>query len=107
MNTPTANRNLHRVKRILWMLMGVWAVVTVARFYNGIGATSALTDVAPWGFWIAFDVMAGVALAAGGFVLAAAVYIFGLEKYHDFARPAILTALLGYIAACRGISGTR
>jgi Ni/Fe-hydrogenase subunit HybB-like protein len=103
MNTPTANRNLYRVKRILWMLMGVWAVVTVARFYNGIGATSALTDVAPWGFWIAFDVMAGVALAAGGFVLAAAVYIFGLEKYHDFARPAILTALLGYIAVAVGL----
>ncbi len=83
--------------------MGVWAVVTVARFANGIGATSGLTDVAPWGFWIAFDVMAGVALAAGGFVLAAAVYIFGLEKYHDFARPAILTALLGYIAVAVGL----
>jgi Ni/Fe-hydrogenase subunit HybB-like protein len=103
MTTPTFNRNLHRVKAVLWMLMGVWAVVTAARFYNGIGATSGLTDVAPWGFWIAFDVMAGVALAAGGFVLAAAVYIFGLEKYHDFARPAILTALLGYIAVAVGL----
>jgi hypothetical protein len=47
--------------------------------------------------------MAGVALAAGGFVVAAAVYIFGLHKYHDFARPAILTALLGYIAVAVGL----
>jgi len=59
------------VKLLLWAIMGVWAVVTVARFTHGIGATSGLTDVAPWGFWIAFDVMAGVALAAGGFVVAA------------------------------------
>ena len=99
----TANPKLERVKTILWAVMGVWAVVTVARFTHGLGATSALTDVAPWGFWIAFDVMAGVALAAGGFVIAATVYIFGLQKYHRFARPAILTALLGYIAVAVGL----
>ncbi len=103
MSDAASNQNLKRVKTALWMGMGVWTVVTVARFWNGIGATSGLTDVAPWGFWIAFDVMAGVALAAGGFVLAAAVYIFGLHKYHDFARPAILTALLGYIAVAVGL----
>jgi Ni/Fe-hydrogenase subunit HybB-like protein len=103
MSSGSSNHNLRRVKTVLWMVMGVWTVVTVARFYNGIGATSGLTDAAPWGFWIAFDVMAGVALAAGGFVLAAAVYIFGLHKYHDFARPAILTALLGYIAVAVGL----
>lgn len=103
MSASINNKNLDRVKTLLWMIMGVWTVVTIARFGNGIGATSGLTDVAPWGFWIAFDVMAGVALAAGGFVLAAAVYIFGLHKYHDFARPAILTALLGYIAVAVGL----
>lgn len=103
MQPAKANRVLVRVKTILWAVMGVWMVVTVARFANGLGATSALTDVAPWGFWIAFDVMAGVALAAGGFVIAAVVYIFGLEKYHQFARPAILTALLGYIAVAVGL----
>lgn len=95
--------NLERVKTVLWALLGVWAVVTVARFAHGMGATTGLTDVAPWGFWIAFDVMAGVALAAGGFVIAAAVYIFGLTKYHALARPAILTALLGYIAVAVGL----
>lgn len=103
MQSATANGALERVKTILWAVMGVLAVVTIARFANGLGATSALTDAAPWGFWIAFDVMAGVALAAGGFVIAAAVYIFGLEKYHQFARPAILTALLGYIAVAVGL----
>ena len=103
MTHNTANPTLERVKTLLWAVIGVWAAVTVARFRHGIGATSGLTDVAPWGFWIAFDVMAGVALAAGGFVSAALVYIFGIERFHSFARPAILTALLGYIAVAVGL----
>lgn len=96
-------QHLEHVKTLLWALMGLWAVVTAARFRYGIGATSGLTDVAPWGFWIAFDVMAGVALAAGGFVTAALAYIFGLQRYHGYARPAILTALLGYMAVATGL----
>ncbi len=103
MDSATARRHLEQFKTLLWAAMGLWAVVTVARFWHGIGATSGLTDVSPWGFWIAFDVMAGVALAAGGFVVAALVYVLGLERYHAFARPAILTALLGYIAVAVGL----
>jgi Ni/Fe-hydrogenase subunit HybB-like protein len=37
-----------------------------------------------------------VALAAGGYVTAAAVYIFGMKKYHSALRPAVLTGFLGY-----------
>jgi Ni/Fe-hydrogenase subunit HybB-like protein len=91
------------VKTILWALVGVLMVVTVARFSRGLGATTSLSDVTPWGFWIAFDVMAGVALAAGGFTVAAVVYIFRIERYRSFARPAILTALLGYAAVTVGL----
>ena len=97
------SRSFSVVKSILWGIVGVWAVVTVVRYVHGLGATTGLTDVTPWGLWIAFDVMAGVALAAGGFVLAATVYIFGLERYRPFVRPAILTAFLGYIAVAVGL----
>ncbi len=97
------NTRLAIVKTVLWTLVGVLAAVTVARFARGLGAATALTDATPWGFWIAFDVMSGVALAAGGFVMAATVYIFGGEKYRPFVRPAILTALLGYIAVAVGL----
>ncbi len=90
-------------KTMLWALVGVLAVVTVARFTRGLGAVTNLSDAAPWGLWIAFDVMAGVALAAGGFTLAAAVYIFRLERYRRFTRPAILTAFLGYVAVAVGL----
>jgi Ni/Fe-hydrogenase subunit HybB-like protein len=91
------------VKTILWAIVGILSVVTVARFSSGLGATTGLSDVTPWGFWIAFDVMAGVALAAGGFTLAATVYIFRIERYQSFTRPAILTALLGYVAVTAGL----
>ena len=97
------NTRLAVVKTVLWALVGVLVAVTAARFLRGLGATTALSDAAPWGIWIAFDVMSGVALAAGGFVLAATVYIFGGEKYRAFVRPAILTALLGYIAVAVGL----
>lgn len=94
---------LRILKTVLWAFVGVLAVVTVARFARGLGATTNLSDTTPWGLWIAFDVMAGVALAAGGFVLAATVYIFGLERYRPFVRPAILTAFLGYAAVAVGL----
>ncbi len=96
-------KRLRTVKTVLWAIMGVLAVVSVARFTRGLGAVTNLSDAAPWGIWIAFDVMAGVALAAGGFTLAAAVYIFRLERYRSFTRPAILTAFLGYIAVAVGL----
>ena len=91
------------LKTILWAIVGVLAAITVVRFTRGLGAVTNLSDAAPWGLWIGFDVMAGVALAAGGFVLAAAVYIFGLDEYRPFVRPAILTALLGYVAVAVGL----
>ena len=91
------------LKNVLWLFVGIWITVSLARFIRGLGATTNLSDSAPWGLWIAFDVMSGVALAAGGFVIAAVVYIFHLKKYKSFARPAILTAFLGYIAVAVGL----
>lgn len=94
---------LSLLKTILWALVGVLAAVSVVRFAFGLGAVTNLSDAAPWGLWVALDVMAGVALAAGGFVVAAAVYVFHLEQYRHFVRAAILTALLGYAAVAAGL----
>lgn len=71
-------------------------VVTVLRFTGGLGAVTNLDDNNPWGIWIGFDLLCGVALAAGGYTTSAACYIFGLKRYHSAVRPAILTAFLGY-----------
>ena len=91
------------LKTILWAFVGLLVAVTAVRVIHGLGAVTNLSDAAPWGLWVGFDVMAGVALAAGGFVMAAAVYIFHLDAYKSFARPAILTAFLGYLAVAIGL----
>jgi Ni/Fe-hydrogenase subunit HybB-like protein len=66
---------------------------------KGLGASTNMNDVYPWGFWLGFDVLGGVAMAAGGFIIAAAVYLFNWKKYKPIARPAVLTAFLGYLMA--------
>jgi len=77
--------------------------ITWIRFTRGLAATTNLTDYYPWGLWIGFDVLCGVALAAGGYVLASTVYLFGLKDYRPLVRPAILTGFLGYFFVVIGL----
>ena len=74
----------------------VGLIVTFLRFYKGLEAVTNLDNNNPWGIWIGFDLLCGVALAAGGYVTSSACYLFGLKRYHSAVRPAILTAFLGY-----------
>jgi Ni/Fe-hydrogenase subunit HybB-like protein len=85
------------------MLWAAGALAILMRLFLGLGATTNLSDAMPWGLWIGFDVMCGVALAAGGFIVAASVYVFGREKYRPILRPAILTAFLGYLLVIFGL----
>ena len=78
------------------IVLVIGSVITVLRFTQGLGAVTNLSDNNPWGLWIGFDLLCGVSLAAGGFVTSAAVYIFGMKRYHSAVRPAILTGFLGY-----------
>ncbi len=85
-------------KTILWIITGLTAAVGITRFAFGLGAVTNLTDATPWGLWIGFDVMAGVALASGGFVITAIFYIMKRQEFHPLVKPAVLTAFLGYMA---------
>jgi Ni/Fe-hydrogenase subunit HybB-like protein len=89
-------RRLFFVKLILTVFTGLGLAGAGIRFAFGLGASSNLSNAVPWGLWIGFDDMAGVALASGGFVITAIVYIFHLKKYNSILRSAILTAFLGY-----------
>ncbi|MBU0639761.1 MAG: Ni/Fe-hydrogenase cytochrome b subunit [Planctomycetes bacterium] len=82
---------------LLFVLAVLGIVLIVYRYATGIGSVANLNQGYPWGFWIGFDVLAGIALAGGAFVVAGLVHIFGGEKYHPLVRPAILTAFLGYL----------
>ncbi len=85
------------------LILAVGLPLTFIRFTQGIGSISNLSDNNPWGFWIGVDVLSGVALAAGGFTIGSAVYLFGLKKYRPIVRPAILTGFLGYFFVVVGL----
>ena len=83
-------------RAVLMLILAAGFYSTVLRFTRGLGAVTNLSDQFPWGLWIGFDVLCGVGMAAGGFTLAAIVYVFHLERFHAVLRPSILTAFLGY-----------
>ncbi len=69
------------------------------RFARGLGAVANINDGYPWGIWIAYDVVIGSALGASGFTVAFTTYILNRGAYHPIVRPALLTALFGYVQA--------
>ena len=77
--------------------------VMLVRFITGYSLVTNLTDESPWGLWIAFDVMTGVALAGGGYSTALLVHSFEYKKYKAVARGALLTSLFGYILVMVGL----
>ncbi len=85
------------------LIVLVGLVLIGIRLAKGLGAVTNLSQTTPWGLWIGFDVMSGVALAAGGYTLATTVHIFGLKKYEPLVRPAILTGFLGYVFVVLGL----
>jgi len=99
----------HQIKMFTPMTLGLILVIIAGamsvykRMTLGLGAATNLADDFPWGLWIGFDVLGGVAMAAGGFVIASAVYLLNMKKYKPIARPAILTAFLGYMLAATAI----
>jgi len=84
---------------VMVLLIIAGTMVAVYRMVLGLGASTNLNDGYPWGFWLGMDVLGGVAMAAGGFIIACAVYLFNWKKYRPIVRPAILTAFLGYLMA--------
>ena len=77
------------------ILLGL--AILVVRFTKGLGAVTNLSQDTPWGLWIGFDVITGVAFAGGAYVLTFAVYVMGLEKYKPIVRATVLNGLLAYI----------
>ncbi len=88
----------------LILVMAAAGVVVVYRLLFGLGAATHLSDIWPWGFWIGMDVLGGVAMAAGGFIIAGAVYILNWKKYKVIVRPSILNAFFGYVLAATSIT---
>ncbi len=72
-------------------------VIIAVRFIYGIGSVTNLTQEIPWGLWIGFDVVTGVAFAGGAYVITFMVYILKMEKYHSIVRITVLNGFLAYV----------
>jgi Ni/Fe-hydrogenase subunit HybB-like protein len=77
------------------MLAGL--VLIVIRFWKGIGSITNLTQDVPWGLWIGFDVVTGVAFAGGAYVLTFMVYILNMKQYNSIVRITVLNGFLAYV----------
>jgi len=77
------------------ILLGL--ALIVLRFTKGLGATTNLNQEFPWGIWIGFDVVTGVAFAAGAYTLTFLVYVLRMEKYHSIVRATVLNGFLAYV----------
>jgi len=77
------------------ILTGV--VILVVRFTLGLGSVTNLSQEFPWGLWKGLNVVSGVALAAGAYVITFIVYVMKSEKYHPIVRITVLNGLLAYI----------
>jgi Ni/Fe-hydrogenase subunit HybB-like protein len=79
------------------LLIGIPFVVM--RFTQGLGAVTHASQDQPWGLFLGWGLFTGVPLAATGYIMASAVYLFGLKDYHSLVRPAVLTGFIGYAFA--------
>jgi Ni/Fe-hydrogenase subunit HybB-like protein len=77
------------------ILLGLGLIVI--RFIYGIGSITNLSQEIPWGLWIGFDVVTGVAFAGGAYVLTFMVYILKMDKYHSIVRITVLNGFLAYV----------
>jgi Ni/Fe-hydrogenase subunit HybB-like protein len=74
-----------------------------ARFFLGFHQSTNLTDAQPWGLWVGLGTLCGVGISAGGFAIAAAVYLLGFERYRQVVRAAVLLSFLGYLSVIIGM----
>lgn len=91
--------NMTPFNAVVTLILAVGIPVIIYRLVYGLGPSTNLSDNNPWGIWIGFDMLCGVALAAGGFVIGSAVHLFGMKDYGFLFRPAVLTGFLGYLFA--------
>ncbi len=72
-------------------------IIIVIRFWKGLGSVTNLSQEVPWGLWIGFDVVTGVAFAGGAYVVTFMVYILNQQKYHSIVRVTVLNGFLAYV----------
>lgn len=91
------------IRVLLLLLSAVATAIIIYRLVTGLGTVTNLSDEWPWGLWIGFDVMCGVALAGGGYGTALIVHVLHRDYFLPIARSAMLTSLIGYLLVMAGL----
>jgi Ni/Fe-hydrogenase subunit HybB-like protein len=78
-------------------IIALGLVLIVLRFAKGLGAVTNLSQEFPWGIWIGFDVMTGVAFAGGAYVVTFMVYILNMKTYRPIVKATVLNGFLAYV----------
>ncbi|WDL96540.1 NrfD/PsrC family molybdoenzyme membrane anchor subunit [Alicyclobacillus sp. ALC3] len=99
--TPEKHR-LQRLERIWWVSLAIVFVVGMVSlvkgyFLEGMVSTN-LTNVVPWGEWVAFYIYF-IGMSAGSFLLSTLIYGFGMHQYERIGRSALLSAIVSMITA--------
>jgi Ni/Fe-hydrogenase subunit HybB-like protein len=98
----------HFPKITLWrtivaLIFAAGAYAAYVRFALGFQQSTNLVDAQPWGLWVGLGTLCGVGISAGGFAVAAAVYLLGFERYRQVVRAAVLLSFLGYLTVVVGM----
>jgi Ni/Fe-hydrogenase subunit HybB-like protein len=90
-------------RTIVAVIFAAGAYGAYARFALGFQQSTHLVDAQPWGLWVGLGTLCGVGISAGGFAIAAAVYLLGFERYRPVVRAAVLLSFLGYSTVVIGM----
>ena len=96
---PIGGEILTKPFKVLMAFALFAAVLVIIRLFYGLGLVTSMSDGYPWGIWIAYDVVAGTAVASGGYAMAILVYMMNKGEYHPLVRPALLASMFGYTLA--------
>ena len=87
---------------LLWLAGLVFGGIgVVERFLDG-HRLAAYTSYVPWGIWVAAYIYF-VGLSVGAFLLASVIYAFGLKRFEQVGRVALVTALVTLVMALLSI----
>lgn len=77
------------------ILLGI--ALIVYRFIFGLESVTNLSQDVPWGIWKAFNVVVGVAMAGGAYVLVFMTHVLHIKRYEPVLKIAVLNGLLAYV----------
>ncbi len=92
-----------------WIFVGLLAGGAISALLGsvrGLATVTHLSDVFPWGILSGLNVFCGISLAAGGLIVAAAIYVMNWQSARPILRAALLAALSGYLVAVLALIAT-